>query len=267
MSDAFYIAATGMQTQQLNVDTIANNLANLNTTGFKKSRVSFTDLVALDSPAGRTGVSGSAASADAAGAGVAHAGIGVGVASIARLFDAGSLTQTGSAWDVAVRGDGFLQVTLADGTTAYTRGGTLKVNADGQLATQNGQVLKPAIAIASNATGVSIDAEGNVKISMPNQAKPIQAGQLQLVRFANASGLAAQGDGLYASTEASGEPIAAAAGQDGAGSLQQGFLEGSNVRMVDEMVNLMVAQRAYEANVKVVQASDELLALVNNLRK
>lgn len=261
MSDAFYIAATGMQTQQLNVDTIANNLANLNTTGFKKSRVSFTDLVALDSRAGATGAATS--SPDAA----STAGIGVGVASVARLFDAGSLTQTGSAWDIAVRGDGFLQVTLADGTTAYTRGGTLKVNADGQLATQSGQVLKPSIAIPANATAVAIDADGTVKVSMPNQAKPIQAGQLQLVRFANPSGLLGQGDNLYASTDASGEPIVATAGQDGAGSLQQGFLEGSNVKMVDEMVNLMVAQRAYEANVKVVQASDELLALVNNMRK
>jgi len=267
MSDAFYIAATGMQTQQLNVDTIANNLANLNTTGFKKSRVSFTDLVALDGPAGRAGATGSAASSDTASMAVAHAGIGVGVASVARLFDPGSLTQTGSAWDIAVRGDGFLQVTLADGTTAYTRGGSLKVNADGQLATQSGQVLKPAIAIPANATAVAIDADGTVKVSMPNQAKPIQAGQLQLVRFANPSGLLGQGDNLYASTDASGEPIAAAAGQDGAGSLQQGFLEGSNVRMVDEMVNLMVAQRAYEASVKVVQASDEMLGMVNNLRK
>jgi len=263
MSDAFYIAATGLQTQQLNVDTIANNLANLNTPAFKKTRVNFTDLVAADQSINTT----TETTTLQRDAGPARSGMGVGVAGIARQFDSGALNATGSSWDLAIRGDGFLAVSLPDGTPAYTRGGTLKVNADGLLVTQSGQVLKPSIAVPANASAMTIDAEGNVLVSVPHQSRPVHAGQLQLTRFANPGALLAQGDGLYAETAGSGEAMAAVAGQNGTGSLQQGFLEASNVRMADEMVNLMVAQRAYEANAKVVQASDELLALVNNLRK
>lgn len=271
MFDALYIGATGMQAQQLNVDTIANNLANVNTTGFKKGRVSFTDLMMTDA-AGALQRSGTSAVADLARevgplAAIPRTGAGVGVASMGKLFDAGTTTSTGSAWDLAIQGDGFMQVTLADGSTAYSRGGTLKVASDGQLQTQPGQPLKPGIAIPPNASGIAIATDGTVNVTVPNQSKPVNAGQLQLVRFTNPTGLLAQGDNLYRSSDASGEPIAGNAGQDGIGTFQQGALEGSNVKLVDEMVNLMVAQRAYEASVKVVQASDELLGMVNNLRK
>ncbi len=272
MFDALYIGATGMQAQQLNVDTIANNLANVSTTGFKKGRVNFTDLMMIDNSAMGRGAAGAALPADPARdigplASVPRTGSGVGIAGMGKLFDPGTAAPTGSAWDVAIVGDGFLQVTLADGSTAYSRAGTLKVSNDGVLTTQTGQPLKPGISIPSNATGVAIASDGTVSVTVPNQSKPVNAGQLQLVRFANSTGLLAQGDNLYRSSDASGEAIVGNAGQDGIGTFLQGALEGSNVKMVDEMVNLMVAQRAYEASVKVVQASDELLGMVNNLRK
>jgi flagellar basal-body rod protein FlgG len=261
MFDALYISATGMQAQQQNVDAVANNLANVNTPGYKKTRVSFTDLVAAGAVP---------QAADAAAVGDARFvgnGVGVGVAQVLKMFDAGALSQTGSPWDVAIMGNGFLQVTLPDGSTGYSRGGALKVASDGQLATQAGLPLRPGISIPANATAVSIAADGSVSASLPNQARPVQVGQLQLARFANPAALQAQGDNIYRAGDAVGELQVGPPGQDGGGVLQQGFLEGSNVKMVDEMVNLMVAQRAYEANVKVVQASDELLGLVNNLRK
>ncbi|RAN48437.1 flagellar basal-body rod protein FlgG [Herbaspirillum rubrisubalbicans] len=270
MLDSLYIAATGMQAQQLNVDTIANNLTNLNTATFKKGRVSFTDLV--DADAQRLGPAGLAASTPSTqGTGplsrVMPVGVGVGVASVGKLFDTGTITATGSSWDLAINGDGFIEVTMPDGSLSYTRGGTLKVNSDGMLVTQSGYPLKPGIAVPTNATSLTISSNGAVTAAVPNQINPVNLGQLQLARFTNPGGLAAQGSDLYVSTDASGEPIAANAGQDGLGTLVQGSLEASNVKLVDEMVNLMVAQRAYEANVKVAQASDEMLGLINNLRK
>lgn len=266
MNDALYIGATGMQAQQLNVDTIANNLVNLNTPGFKKARVSFTDLMAIDAAnlegvlRGREAGMGPLASLQGVGAGV-------GVASLGKMFDQGLLASTGSMWDVGIQGDGFLAVNLADGSTGYARGGTLKVNRDGLLATGSGQPLKPGIAIPADATALAIAADGTVQVSVPTQTAPLAVGQIQVARFSNPSGLVALGDGLYKASQDSGEAMAGLAGQDGLGTLRQGYLEGSNVKMVDEMVNLMVAQRSYEANAKVVQASDELLGLVNNLRK
>ena len=260
-----------MQAQQLGIDTIANNLANVNTAGFKKTRVNFTDLMNAD-PAALpfpmtspiTGASMSMADPMAA---APQMGIGVGVASMPTMFDQGTLNTTGSVWDVAIQGDGFFAVTMPDGSTEYARGGTLQVNTDGLLATQSGLPLKPNIQIPANATQLTIGADGTVTALLPNQSKPAALGQLQMVRFGNDSGLLAQNGNLFRSSDASGEPIAGTGGQDGIGTVQQGALEGSNVTMVDEMVNLMVAQRGYEASVKVVQAADEMLGLVNNLRK
>jgi flagellar basal-body rod protein FlgG len=265
MFDALYIGATGMQAQQLNVETIANNLANANTVGFKKGRVGFSDLMVRESsrlaqPSAEDLRSGALAAGQRQGAGV-------GVSSMSKLFDAGEMRKTDSPLDVAIRGEGFLEVTMPDGSSAYTRGGSLKVNKEGLLATQVGYPLRPAIAIPDNAQSVVIGSDGRVLVTVPNQTGPIDAGQLELVRFAGAGQLAAQGDNLYRASEASGEAIATRAGEEGAGTLAQGFLESSNVKMVDEMVNLMLAQRAYEASVKVVQAADEMLGLINNLRK
>ena len=263
MFDALYIGATGMQAQQVHVDSIANNLANVQTPGYKKSRLVFSDLVApLPSAAGRTG------GVDLPPlAGVPAAGAGVGLRATSRLFDAGEMKKTDSAWDVAIQGDGFLELAMPDGSRAYGRGGTLKVNADGQLATQTGIALKPGIDIPHQAEAILVSASGRVQVRLPGQATPIEAGQLEMVRFTHAAGLLAQGGGIYRATEASGEPIGGRPGEDGMGALAQGFLEGSNVKLVEEMVNLMVAQRAYEASVKVVQASDEMLGMINGLRR
>jgi flagellar basal-body rod protein FlgG len=263
MFDALYIGATGMHAQQASVDVIANNLANVQTPGYKKSRVVFADLVApasalADRIAGTQ--AGPLAALQAAGAGVA-------APAPARLFDAGELKKTDSPWDVAIQGDGFLELAMPDGSRAYARGGTLKVNADGQLATQSGIALKPGLLIPDNAEEVLVSAAGRVQVRVSGQATPIEAGQLEMVRFANPGGLLAQGGSVYRATDASGEPIGGRPGEDGMGTLAQGFLEGSNVKLVEEMVNLMVAQRAYEASAKVVQASDEMLGIINGLRR
>ena len=266
MFDALYIGATGMQAQQLNVDTIANNLANVNTTGFKKGRVTFADLM-MRSAAQLTPANGGAEVGLFEFGAVNRLGTGVGVAGMSKLFDMGALKKTESTFDVAIEGDGFIELMMPDGSKGYARGGTLKVNNDGQLATQAGYPLKPGMSIPENTQSLIINADGRVQIRVTNQSTPVDIGQIELVRFSSPQGLLAQGDNLYRSTEASGEAIAGKPGEEGMGKLAQGFLEGSNVKMVDEMVNLMVAQRAYEASVKVVQASDEMLGMINALRR
>lgn len=267
MFNAMSIAATGMQAQQLNVDTIANNLANVDTSGFKKGRVSFTDLVAREASIGPVAASAGGEIENGPLATLPSSGSGVGISSVARLFDAGDLKATGSAFDVAIDGDGFLEVSMADGSRAFTRGGTLKVNSDGLLVTQSGNPLKPSLTVPNNATGLTISADGHVTVALPNQSTPVELGQLELVRFANPTSLLAQGDGLYRTSDASGEPLAGRPGEDGMGTLTQGYLEGSNVKLVDEMLGLVVAQRAYEASAKLVQSSDEMLGMINNLRR
>jgi flagellar basal-body rod protein FlgG len=259
MLEALYIGATGMQAQQAHVDAIAANLANVNTPGFKKSRISFSELV-VASTAGR-------AADTSSGGAVATASAGVQIGTAAKVFDAGDVKKTDAPLDVAIVGDGFLELAMPDGSRAFARGGTLKVNADGMLATQAGIPLKPGISLPDNAQAMVISSTGRIQVRVPGQADPVDAGQLELVRFTNTQGLLAQAGGVYRSTEASGEPIGGRGGEDGMGTLAQGMLEGSNVRLVDEMVNLMVAQRAYEASVKVVQASDEMLGMINGLRR
>lgn len=265
MFDALSIGATGMQAQQLNVDTIANNLANVNTPGFKKGRVGFADLMV------REAVNAAAASAEDVRAGLLatapNVGAGVAVSGLGKVFDMGDLKKTDSPLDIAIQGDGFLEVLLSDGTSAFTRGGSLKVNNDGQLVTASGNLLKPTISIPDNAQDLVIGRDGRIQAHVQGQANPVDLGQLQIVRFNNPGALTALGDNLYAASAASGEATSTVPGQDGAGTLSQGSLEGSNVKMVDEMVNLMLAQRAYEASVKVVQAADEMMGMVNNLRK
>jgi flagellar basal-body rod protein FlgG len=259
MLDALYIGATGMQAQQAHVEAIANNLANVNTSGFKKTRIGFADMV-----------TGSLAIAGAPGADAAAplpAGAGVRIVSSGRVFAGGELKKTDAPLDVAIAGDGFLELAMADGSRAYARGGSLKVNTEGLLVSQGGIPLKPGISVPQNAEALLISAAGHVQARMPGSAVPVDLGQLELVRFANAQGLAAQGANLYRATEASGEPVGGRPGEDGMGALAQGFLENSNVKLVEEMVDLMVAQRAYEASVKVVQAGDDMLGMINALRK
>lgn len=263
MLDALYIAATGMQSQQTNVDTIANNLANVNTPGFKKGRVSFSDLVSQDTTPVSTGSADLVINLAAA----ARTGVGVGIASMGRVLDVGDMKKTDSPYDVAIAGQGFLEVQMPDGSRAFTRGGTLKVNPDGMLSTQSGYPLKPGIAIPDNATDMSITADGHVMVRVAGQATATDAGQLELVKFPNAGAITPMGDNLYRTNDTAGEPIAMRAGDDGTSQIQQGFVESSNVKLIDEMVSLMVAQRAYQANVKIAQASDEMLGMINNLRR
>ncbi|MEP6501882.1 MAG: flagellar basal-body rod protein FlgG [Betaproteobacteria bacterium] len=265
MLDAMNIAATGMRTQQLNVDTIANNLANVNTTGFKKSRVNFVDLVTHGADAASQAAAGGLA---LPGLDVAQrSGAGVAVTMIDKVFDGGTVQKTGNAYDLAIAGDGFFEVAQADGSKSYTRGGSFKVGTDGMLTTPTGQMLQPEIQIPASAVAVAVASDGKVSVTTTTSSTPVEVGQLNMVRFANAGALTALGNNLYASSDTSGEAIAGHGGEDGMGTVAQGFLEGSNVKMVDEMVNLMVAQRAYEASVKVIQASDEMMGMVNNLRK
>lgn len=260
MNDSLYIAATGMHMQQKGVDTIANNLANVNTPGFKKGRVSFEDLVYRD-------LAGAAAAIDGGASQRLWQGSGVGMASIFKSFIAGELKKTDQAMDLAIQGDGFLEVIALDGASAYTRGGALTVDKDGFLATANGHALKPSIHIGLDAREISIKPDGRVLVRSRDQADLQEVGRIELVRFADNSGLAALGGNLYKATERSGDPIFGRVGEEGTGTLAQGFVEGSNVNLVEEMVDLMVAQRAYETSVKVLQASDEMLAMSNNLRK
>jgi flagellar basal-body rod protein FlgG len=258
MNDSLYIAATGMQAQQLNVDTISNNLANVNTTAYKRARVDFQDLLYRE-----VGRSSPLLGADAA----SRYGSGVAVAGTPKSFVDGDLKQTGGPLDVAIRGAGFFEVQLPDASRAFTRNGALQVNRDGALVTSDGFPLMPQMQIPTDATAVAIDATGNVTATVPGESQPVAVGQLELARFVNPAGLNAQGANLYLATEKSGDPITGKPGEDGFGTLSQGFLESSNVKLVDELVSLVLAQRAFEVNARAVQASDELLSLVNSLRR
>jgi flagellar basal-body rod protein FlgG len=244
-----------MQMQQLNVDTIANNLANVNTPGFKKGQVSFQAMVrhglgqslAVDAPQEMT------------------LGGGVGLASMARVFSAGELKKTGNPLDIAIRGEGFLEAVLPDGTSAFTRGGTLVVNKDGLLATAEGYPLKPAIHVGADAKNIAVAADGRVSVGASGEAMEI--GRIELANFSDVTGLDAMSGNMYRPTERSGDAIFHMPGEDSAGTIAQGYVEASNVKLIDEMVNLMVAQRAYEMSVKVIQASDDMLGMSNNLRR
>ena len=264
MNDALYIAATGMQTQQLAVDTISNNLANAQTPGFKSGRVNFQELMSRDVAAHGAHAS---AGVDDAPAAVLEQGSGVGVASMVKDFTAGTVSTGGTAMNLAIKGDGFLEVQAADGSTAYWRGGLLQVNADGWLATAQGQVLKPQIRVDKTAGPIAIAADGTVTQHRAGSTTDAVLGQIPLQVFANASGLKPQGDALYLATTESGEATTLHAADSGVGKFAQGSVEQSNVNVTDEVVNLMMAQRAYEMNVKVIQAADELAQMSNNLRR
>ncbi len=260
MNDALYIAATGMQSQQLNVSTIANNMANVATPGFKRGRVNFQDLMVRDAAA-------LAASTDAASATTAVGqGSGVSTSGALKQFDAGDVSATGNPLDVAIRGDGFIEVQLPDGSIGYWRGGSLQVTPQGWLATAQGHLLAPQINVGREGGTWSIDADGRVT-GRDASGRSMELGQIELHAFGNAAGLQALGDNVYRSSAQSGEPIAVRPGVNGAATLAQGAQEQSNVKLIDEMVNLMMAQRAYEMNVKVIQAADEMLGMSNNLRR
>jgi flagellar basal-body rod protein FlgG len=258
MLDSLYIAATGMQAQQLNVDTIANNLANVNTTSFKASRVSFQDLLYREVLR-----AGPLLGADA----TARFGAGVGVVDTTKLFSDGELKKTDGPLDVAIQGAGFFELQLPDGSRAYTRAGGLQVNKDGLISTSDGQVIMPALQVPQDATQISIDATGHITATVPSESQPVEVGQFEIARFVNPAGLSATGNNTYIATEKSGDPLTGKPGDPGFGTLAQGFLESSNVKLVDELISLVLAQRAFEVNSKAVQASDEMLSLINNMRR
>lgn len=258
MMNSLYIGATGMHGQQQNVDTIANNLANVNTPGFKKSRVAFSD--AVYKAASTTGITDAAIDSVVAGMGTL-------VSSNAKSFVPGEIKQTGGALDVAIRGNGFFEVLLPDGSSAFTRHGALQVNKDGLLGTAEGYPLKQQIQIPSEVLETVIDATGKVSARMQNENALVELGQLELSNFSNPASLDPIGENLFVLSERTGQPIVAKPGEDGLGGLAQGYLESSNVQLAEEMVNLVLAQRAYELNAKVIQASDEMLSISNNLRR
>ena len=260
MNLSLYSAATGMEAQELNLNTIANNLANVNTPGFKKSKIEFQDML-YQKPR--------AAGSDTGNGNVVPTGIEVGngtkVAATSKVFTQGQVTQTGQQLDIAIQGDGFFEIQQPDGTIAYTRDGSFKLNAESQVVTADGMpVLSGFQTIQSGATTITISQTGSVSVQGPNG---VQTFQLSLARFPNPSGLDSLGGNLDGETPASGAPQVGQAGQAGYGNTLQGYLESSNVSIVEEMVNLITAQRAYEINSKSVQASDEMLQNVANLKK
>ncbi len=262
MIRALFTAATGMTAQQLNIDATANNLANVNTSGFKRTRVDFQDLL-YQTP--RQPGAPTAQGTDAP-TGI-QVGSGVRPASTQRIFSQGDFQQTENPLDLVIEGDGFFQVLRPDGTTAYTRAGSFRKDANGRLVNPDGFPLLPEITIPQQAVSVSIGTDGAVNVTLADNSQSQQVGTIDLARFANPAGLNAIGRNLFLPTAASGNAITGAPGSTNFGTLSQGFVEMSNVKVVEEMVNLIVGQRAYEAGSKAVQSADEMLQLANNLRR
>ncbi|MGN6528651.1 MAG: flagellar basal-body rod protein FlgG [Burkholderiaceae bacterium] len=260
MLRSLWISKTGMEAQQLQLDNISHNLANVATTGYKKSHATFEDLMYQN-----LRQSGSASSDQTQLPTGLQVGLGVRPVATARDFTQGSMQQTGNSLDVAISGNGFLQVTLPDGTTGYTRDGSLKMDANGQIVTSNGYTVQPGITIPAQAQSISIAADGTVSATLPGNATPSTLGQLQLASFANPAGLDPKGENIYTETASSGSPSTAAPGTNGLGRLQQGFLESSNVNVVEELVSMISTQRAYELNSKAIQTSDQMLQRLGQL--
>ncbi|MDX2085813.1 MAG: flagellar basal-body rod protein FlgG [Candidatus Melainabacteria bacterium] len=262
MLRALYTAATGAETQQFHIDVIANNVANVNTTGFKKVRAEFQDL--LSQTFATPGAIGAQGTTDPSGIQV---GLGAVVSATQRVFLPGSIVQTGNPLDISIQGDGFFQVLLDSGEIAYTRDGTFKRDATGQIVTSDGYPLQPGLTVPNDATEIVIGIDGTVSVRQAGSVQLNDIGQIQLVRFSNPAGLESIGRNLFSQTPASGDPIQGVAGQAefSRTTVNQGFLENSNVQIVEELINLITAQRAFEANSKVMTASDEMLRTINNV--
>lgn len=262
MIRSIFIAATGMEAQKINIDVIANNLANVNTVGYKKSRADFQEMIYQNI---RTPGALSAEGAQIP-SGI-QVGLGVRPVAVQKIFHQGDFVHTGNNLDLVIEGDGFFQIMTPDGTIAYTRAGAFKLDSEGRIVNSDGYALEPAITIPANTMHITIGSDGRVSVLQPGSAIPTEIGQIEIARFINPGGLKAIGKNLYIPTASSGEPVAGNPGSDGLGSIAQGFIEMSNVNVVEEMVNMIVSQRAYEIASKAVQASDEMLQNANNLRR
>lgn len=252
---ALHIAATGMQAQQLNIEVISHNVANLNTTGFKRQRAEFQDLLYqnLERPGASTSAQGNIAPLGI------QIGLGVKTAAVARNVEQGSIEITDNPYDIAITGRGYFQITLPSGELAYTRAGNFALDAQGRIVTTDGFLLEPNLTVPENATGISIGADGIVEVTIAGDPQPQQLGQIELAAFINPAGLEAIGDNLLKETTASGQPVVSAPGENGLGTLTQGSLEASNVSPVEEITGLIEAQRAYQLNSQVISAVDELM--------
>ena len=262
MIRSLWTSATGMQSQALNLDVISNNLANVNTSGFKKSRAEFQDLLYETLlPAG------TASSQDTEIPAGIQLGHGTRPSTVLKIFSQGNMENTQNELDLAIEGDGFFQITLPNGETAYTRDGAFKLDSDGRIVNSDGFTMEPEIAIPSDAMSISVGLDGTVSVLQAGESIPSEIGTIELARFINPAGLISMGKNLFIPSEASGNEVIGTPGEDGMGTLAQGFLEMSNVSVVDEMVNMITAQRAYESNSKAIQAADDMLQLANNVKR
>jgi flagellar basal-body rod protein FlgG len=262
MIRSLFIAATGMEAQKLNIDVISNNLANVNTVGFKKSRADFQDLMYQTLRA----AGGASAEGIQVPSGI-EVGLGVKPVAVQKIFQQGDFTQTGNSLDMVIEGEGFFQVLLPDGTIAYSRAGAFKLDSDGRIVNSDGYPLEPAITVPSDAKSITVGSDGRVTVQTAGSSTQTEIGRIELARFINPGGLSSMGKNLFLTTLSSGDAITGNAGTESFGTLSQGYVELSNVNVVEEMVNMIVSQRAYEINSKAVQASDEMLQVTNNLRR
>jgi flagellar basal-body rod protein FlgG len=254
MNPALWAAKTGLDAQQTRMAVVSNNLANVNTTGFKKGRAVFEDLLYQN-----VNQVGSATSQNTQAASGLELGTGVRVVATEKTYTQGSLNQTGNSLDLAINGRGFFQVLMPDGTLAYTRAGDFQVNSQGQIVTSSGYVVQPSVTLPAGAQSVSIGADGTVTAQLTGQSAPTQVGQIQMADFINPAGLQPKGENLLTETASSGTAQTGTPGQNGLGTLQQGYTEASNVNVVEEMVDMIETQRAYEMNTKAVQTTDQML--------
>ncbi len=262
MIRALWTAASGMEAQQFNIDVIANNLANVNTTGYKKSRADFQDLLyqTLREP----GAQSSSSTIYPTGM---QLGLGTRPAAVQKVFSQGDFQQTQNPFDLAIEGNGFFQILQPNGEVAYTRAGAFKQDEQGRLVTSDGFTMQPQITIPSDSMSITIGSDGTVSVLQAGQSSPSQVGQIQAVTFSNSPGLRSIGKNLYKETEASGSPTVGTPSQNGVGSILQGYLELSNVSIAEELINMIVGQRAYEVNSKSIQTADEMMQTANNAKR
>jgi len=262
MMQSLYTSSTGMLAMQTQIDTTANNIANVNTMGYKKSRAEFADLMYKVMTYAGTSTSDTTKSPTGI-----EVGLGVRPTAINKIFSEGSLKQTDNPLDLAVTGKGFIKMQLPNGTEVYSRNGSLKIDQNGTLVNSDGYTVIPEVVVPTDATNVTIGTDGIVSVTVAGQAQATQVGQISLTNFINPAGLHAMGDNLFVETDSSGQPVEGTAGENGLGSIRQGFVELSNVQLVVELTDLITGQRAYDANSKVITTSDEMLATTNGIKR